>query len=62
MTITLPDRIGMRMVETMANNMNVVTRLTIEVISEAGKPKTKKSTFLVWLISKVTSIDSKPGT
>ena len=35
----LPERIGIRIVMTIDKSMKVVTRLTIEVISEAGTPK-----------------------
>jgi len=41
-TITLPERMGIRIVDTIANNMKAVTRFTIDVISEAGKPFQKK--------------------
>jgi hypothetical protein len=38
-TITLPDRMGIRMVVTMDSSMNVVTRFTIDVISDPGMPE-----------------------
>ncbi len=37
-----PERIGIRIVMTIDKSMKVVTRLTIEVISEAGIPKIRK--------------------